>query len=75
MAIATEAHHGLALQSDGSSLAWGDNYYGQPNVPIGDNSIDIGAGGQYYLAFIPEPATLVLFAFGGLALQRKRRAK
>jgi len=31
--------------------------------------------GGYIVEYVPEPATLLLFGLGGLALRRKHRAK
>ena len=40
----------LAIRSDGSLVAWGQNTYGQCNVPAGNNYTQISAGGSYALA-------------------------
>src|SRR5262249_41224462 len=50
--IATEQRwHSLALRSDGTVVAWGDNTFGQTNVPPGLRSLAaIAAGRTHSLA-------------------------
>ena len=55
-----------------SIVAWGRDYDGDTEVPAGDGYIAIAAGGHHNLAIVPEPAALSIFAFGGLALVRRR---
>lgn len=51
MAIAAGGAHNLALKADGTILAWGDNVYGQTNVPASaTNVVAIAAGGWHSLA-------------------------
>jgi len=46
VSIATGGDHNLALRSDGTVVAWGDNRSGQTNVPPGlSNVVAIAAGG------------------------------
>ena len=40
----------LALKGDGSLIAWGDNDFGQCNVPAGNNYVAVGAGLYHGLA-------------------------
>ena len=42
VAIAAGAYHGVALKADGTVSAWGDNFYGQTNVPAFLSSIPAG---------------------------------
>ena len=42
--------HNLALKSDGSIVAWGDNTYGQIDVPAGNDFVAIDAGQLHSLA-------------------------
>jgi uncharacterized delta-60 repeat protein len=51
VAIAAGYYHSLALRADGTVVAWGDNYYGQTNVPAGlTNAVAIAAGYYHSLA-------------------------
>src|SRR5713101_6561499 len=50
-AIAAGAGHSLALKSDGTVVAWGDNFNGQSTVPANlTGVIAIAAGGNHSLA-------------------------
>jgi hypothetical protein len=50
-AIASGTFHNLALASNGTVTAWGNNYSGQTNVPAGlSNIIAIAAAGSHSLA-------------------------
>ena len=63
VAIAAGAYHGVALNVDGTVAAWGDNYYGQTNVPFGlSNVVAIAAGFIHTLA-LKSDGTVV--AWGG----------
>jgi len=51
VAIAAGANQSLALKGNGTVVAWGDDYYGETNVPTGlTNVVAIAAGGYYSLA-------------------------
>ena len=51
MAIAAGSLHNLALCSKGTVIAWGDNYFGQTNVPPAlSNVIAIAAGWNHSMA-------------------------
>lgn len=52
--------HVLGLRYDGTVVAWGDNYYGQCNVPPGLNSVvQIDAGGGEYSLALKSDNTVV----------------
>ena len=51
MAIAAGTNFSVALRSNGTLVAWGDNAYGQTNVPANlSNVVSIAAGGAQALA-------------------------
>ena len=51
LAIAANGNHSLALRTDGSVIAWGNNAFGQTNVsPGATNVISIAAGSYHSLA-------------------------
>jgi alpha-tubulin suppressor-like RCC1 family protein len=51
VSIAQGAQHSLVLTADGNVLAWGNNTYGQTNIPSGlTNIVAIDAGGYHNLA-------------------------
>ena len=52
VAIAAGDSHSLALKADGSVVGWGDNHYGQTNIPASaaNGVVAIAAGGEHSLA-------------------------
>jgi hypothetical protein len=51
VAIAGGSLHSLALKSDGTVAAWGDNTYGKTTIPVGlSNVVAIAGGGDHNLA-------------------------
>ncbi len=51
IAIAAGGYHTMALRRDGTVIAWGDNVYGQTNVPSTlSGVVAIAAGGRHSLA-------------------------
>jgi hypothetical protein len=51
IAIAAGDNHSVALRADGTVVCWGDNFYGQTNVPGGlSNIVSISGGYNYTLA-------------------------
>jgi hypothetical protein len=60
VAIAAGAWHNLALKTDGTVVAWGENYDGQCNVPAGlKGAAAIAAGGYHSLAIQSDATVLV----------------
>jgi alpha-tubulin suppressor-like RCC1 family protein len=50
VAIAAGASHSVAVKSDGSVIAWGNNQYGQTDVPPGlDNIVAVAKGGNEFV--------------------------
>ena len=53
MAVAAGGYFSLALQNNGTILAWGDNAYGETNIPAGiTNAVAIAAGQYHGLALL-----------------------
>ena len=63
VAIAGGGEHSLALRADGTVAAWGDNRYGQTNIPAGLTNVVAIAGGAYH--------SLALVAYGPPAVTPK----
>jgi len=58
-AMAAGDLHSLALQSNGTVVAWGDNTYGQTNVPAGLTNVMAIAGGGYHSLALQSNGTVV----------------
>jgi alpha-tubulin suppressor-like RCC1 family protein len=59
-AIAAGAVHTVALEADGSLVAWGDNYYGQTNVPVAALSEVMAiAAGTFHTAALKSDGSVV----------------
>lgn len=51
LSASVSTSHGLAINADGSVTAWGNNFDGQCNVPVGlSNAVMVKAGNRYSLA-------------------------
>ena len=48
MAVAAGQYHSLGVKADGSIVAWGDNGYGQCNVPAPNSGFVAVAGGYWH---------------------------
>ena len=59
LATAAGSRHRLALKADGSVAGWGDNFYGQINIPAAaTNVMTIAAGGRHSLALKADGAVI-----------------
>ncbi len=67
VAIEAGDEHGLALRSDGTVVAWGDNEDGQSNVPANLSNVVAIAGGRVHSLALRADGTVVAWgsnAFG-----------
>jgi subtilisin-like proprotein convertase family protein len=62
-AVAGAYDHSMALMTNGTILVWGDNTYGQTNVPSNVTNVVAIAGGQYYSMALLDGGTVA--AWGG----------
>ncbi len=58
LAIAGGVYHSLALKSDGTVAAWGDNTYGQANIAVGLSNVVAIAGGGYHSLVLKSDRTV-----------------
>ena len=63
MAVAAGGYNSLALKSDGTVVAWGDNTYGQSTVPTGLAGVVAIAASGYHSLALQSDGTVV--AWGG----------
>jgi len=61
MAVAAGFDHSLGLKDDGSVVAWGDNDYGQCNVPPPNEGFVAVAGGYAHSAGLKEDGSVVVW--------------
>ena len=64
-AIAQGSHHIMALRSNGTVVAWGQNEEGQTNVPAGLTNIQAIAAGPYYSLALRRNGTVVAWGDNG----------
>lgn len=57
--IAAGGYHSLALKSDGTVVAWGENAFGQTDVPSGLNDVVAIAGGTFHSLALKSDGTVV----------------
>ena len=74
VSVAAGDYHKLALLADGSVVAWGQNTYGQTNVPMeATNVIAIAAGSYHNLAIVgpivSAPLSIPYQVANGLAIK------
>src|SRR5947207_6851995 len=63
--VAAGGYHSLALEDDGTVVAWGNNSYGQTNVPAGlSNVVEIVADGYHSLA-LRRDGTAIAWGYNG----------
>jgi len=74
VAIAAGSYHSVALKSDGSVVAWGDNTFGQTSVPAGLQTMVVAiAAGYDHTVALKSDGTVVTWGYnvdgqtGGLA--------
>jgi alpha-tubulin suppressor-like RCC1 family protein len=58
-AIAAGGYHTVALQEDGTVVAWGHNEYGQTTVPVGLKGVKSIASDWYHTIALQEDGTVV----------------
>jgi hypothetical protein len=71
-AVAAGFYWSLGLRTDGTLAAWGDNTYGELNVPPG-RFASIAAGGNHGPALVPTPGTVVVLGAAAIVCGRRRR--
>ena len=59
VAVAGGAWHSLALKSDGTVVAWGDNESGQTNVPQGLSNVMAIAAGNFHSVALKNDGRVV----------------
>ena len=57
--VAAGYEHSVALKSDGTVVAWGNNDRGQLNIPAGLNSVKVIAAGNYHNLALRNDGTVV----------------
>ncbi len=63
VAVAGGAYHSLGLTSDGTVVAWGDNYYGQCDVPAPNADFVAVAGGNGHSLGLTSDGTIVAWGY------------
>ena len=61
IAVAPGYCHSLGLKQEGSIVAWGDNRYGQCNVPLPNAGFRAVAAGHYHSLGLKEDGSIVAF--------------
>ena len=61
VSIAAGSAHSVAVNADGSVVAWGNNNYGQTNVPPGLSEVVTAAAGFLYSVALRRDGTVVVW--------------
>jgi len=61
IAISAYYMNSMALRSDGTVVAWGDNWQGQTNVPPGLSNVVRIAAGEYHSMALKSDGTVVVW--------------
>lgn len=67
IAISAGYRHNLAVKSDGTVVAWGDNGHGQCNVPPTLNNVVDVAAGTYHSLALKSDGTVVAWGYASSA--------
>jgi hypothetical protein len=68
VALCAGSSHSLALESDGTVVLWGNNYFGQSTVPAGLQRLDgIASGSLFNLGLFSPPALPAQLTFSNLS--------
>ena len=62
-ALAAGLYHNLALRSDGTVAAWGDNVRGQTDIPAGLSNVVAIAGGWYHSLALRRDGTVAAWGY------------
>jgi len=63
VAIAAGSNHNLALRSDGTVTAWGENSFDQTNVPFGLTNVTSIAAGDHHNLALRQDGTVAAWGF------------
>ena len=62
-AIAAGSSHSVALKSDGTVVAWGNNLFGQTTIPTGLTGVTAIAAGEYHTVALKSDGTVVAWGW------------
>jgi hypothetical protein len=61
--VAAGSYHTVALKADGSVACWGDNFYGQCNVPVGLGTVTAVAAGLYHTVALKQDGLVACWGY------------